>query len=108
MACEGGERSARQMRDSLFLSSPLSRGRHQEQARTTAELSKQAELLRGAPRRIEMARREPGAGLVEAELRAGELEAPADHPGDRAAAGHALAEARVVILAAAGLADELE
>ena len=48
------------------------------------------------------------AGGVEAEPLAGDLEAAADHPGDRARAGHALAEGRIVILAAAHVADELE
>src|SRR5882672_745542 len=48
------------------------------------------------------------ARRVEAMLRARGLEAPADHPGDRAGAGHALAEGRVVVLAAAHVADELE
>src|SRR5262244_336179 len=68
----------------------------------------QAQLLGGAPWRIEMVARQPRSRLVEAALLAGEFEAAADHPGDRPAAGHALAPARVVVLAAAGLADELE
>src|SRR5260370_2744496 len=68
----------------------------------------QAQLLAPATRRLEMLRAQSGACLVEAELLAGQFKAPADHPGDRSAAGHALAPARVVVLAAAGLADELE
>src|SRR5580765_8241921 len=70
--------------------------------------SKQAQLLRRGSRRIEMAGRQPGPHLVEAELVAGDLETTADHPGHRPAAGHALAEGRVVVLAASGLADQLE
>src|SRR5215471_3857142 len=73
-----------------------------------ATASKQAQLLRGGLRRLELTRRKLGACLVETELVAGDLEAAADHPGDRPAAGHALAKGRVVVLAAAGLADELE
>src|SRR5262245_6985766 len=68
----------------------------------------QAQLLGGALRRTEMVGRQPRSRLVEAALLAGEFEAAADHPGDRPAAGHALAPVRVVVLAAAGLADELE
>ena len=48
------------------------------------------------------------AGQIEAEPLARDLEAPADHPGDRTGPGHALAPARIIILAAAGLADEIE
>src|SRR6516164_6452069 len=62
----------------------------------------------GAPRRTEMVGRQPRSRLVEAALLAGEFEAAANHPGDRPTASHALAPARVVVLAAAGLADELE
>src|SRR5262245_29570597 len=68
----------------------------------------QAQLLGGPPRRTEMVGREPRSRLVEAALLAGKFEAAAYHPGDRPAAGHALAPVRVVVLAAAGLADELE
>ena len=47
-------------------------------------------------------------GRVEAELFAGDFEAAADHPGDRAGSGLPLAKGRIVILAAAHVADELE
>src|SRR6516165_10822950 len=68
----------------------------------------QAQLLGAAPRRTEMVGRQPRSRLVEAALLAGEFETAADHPGHRPAAGHALAPVRIVVLAAAGLADELE
>src|SRR5262252_1806685 len=68
----------------------------------------QAQLLGAAPGRTEMVGRQPRSRLVEAALLAGEFETAADHPGHRPAAGHALAPARVVVLATAGLADELE
>src|SRR5215469_10100896 len=68
----------------------------------------QAQLLGAAPRRTEMVGRQPRSRLVEAALLAGEFEAAADHPGHRPAAGHALAPARIVVLTAAGLAEELE
>src|SRR6516162_8500173 len=71
-------------------------------------VSEQAQLLARSPRRTEMLRAERRARPVEAELLAGQLKAPADHPRDRSATGHALAPAGVVILAAAGLADEPE
>src|SRR2546421_9494885 len=68
----------------------------------------EAKLLGCAPRRREMLGRELGVRLVEVELLACGLEAAADHPGDRAGAGHPHSPLRVVILAAAGLADQLE
>src|ERR1700730_392249 len=68
----------------------------------------QAELLGGTARRNEMLGGEPGHTGIEPELRASGLEPPSDHPGDRPRSGHALAELRVVILAAAHVADELE
>src|ERR1700730_12123926 len=68
----------------------------------------QAQLLGAAPGRTEMVGRPPRSRLIEAALLAGEFETAADHPGHRPAAGHALAPARIVVLAAAGLADELE
>ena len=46
--------------------------------------------------------------FVEAELLAGDLEPPADHPGIGAGAGLAQAPGRIVVLAAAHLADQLE
>src|SRR5438045_3011045 len=70
--------------------------------------SEQAQLLRATPRRIEVIRGERRARLIEAELLARELEAAADHPGNRSAPGHALAPGGVVVLPAAGLANELE
>src|SRR5271166_4386101 len=70
--------------------------------------SKQAELLASLARRVEMLRGQGAARLVEAELLAGKLKAPADHPGNGAAPGHALSPIGIVVLAAAGLADELE
>src|SRR5262245_9203209 len=85
------------------------RGNRSADAQATAgAVLEQAELLGAVLRRAEMIGGEPRAGLVEAKLVAGELEAATDHPGDRAAAGHALAPGRIVVLAAAGLADELE
>src|SRR5580692_10205773 len=70
--------------------------------------SKQIELLRRRARRPEMFGGEFGLVDVEAEPGAGGLEALADHPGIGAAAGHALAERGVVVLAAAGLSDQRE
>src|ERR1044071_8355226 len=72
----------------------------------TYHSAEQAELL-GLMRRTEMLGRERPLVLVEAELGTGVLEAPPDHPGIGAGAGHALAEARVVVLAAAHVADQL-
>src|SRR5215469_7838724 len=68
----------------------------------------QIELLAGGARRLEMLGGGFHAGQIEAEPLAGDLEAPADHPGDRAGAGHALAPGRIVVLAAAGLANEID
>src|ERR1700730_15103481 len=68
----------------------------------------QAELLGGTARRHEVLGGEPGHAGIEPELLASGLEPPPDHPGDRPRSGHALAELRVVILAAAHVADELE
>ena len=62
----------------------------------------------GGARRAEMLGRERDLVDVEAEPGAGGFDALADHPGIGAAAGHALAESRVVVLAAAGLADQRE
>ena len=45
---------------------------------------------------------------VEAEPLAGNFKPPADHPGNRSGSGLPFAPCRVVILAAAGVADELE
>src|SRR5215831_3324138 len=81
-------------------SSPLSRGRQLK--------LEQAQLLGAAPGRTEMVGRQPRSRLIEAALLAGEFETAADHPGHRPAAGHALAPARIVVLAAAGLADKFE
>ena len=55
-----------------------------------------------------MISRQLGAILVEAELLAGKFEPPADHPGDRAAAGHPFTPVRIVIPAATRLTNELE
>src|SRR5262245_36059230 len=70
--------------------------------------SKQTELrgLAAAMRRVEMLGREPRFLDIEAKPRAGLLEAAADHPGIGPGSGHALAPLRVVILAAAHLADQ--
>src|SRR5262245_7682519 len=70
---------------------------------TAGPVLEQPELLGAALRRAEVIGGEPRSGLVEAQLVTGELEAATDHPGDRTAAGHALAPGRVVVLAAAGL-----
>src|SRR5436305_10133523 len=59
-------------------------------------------------RRAEMLGGELGALEIEAELLASELEAPADHPCIGTGARHAFAPGRIVILAAAHLADQLE
>src|SRR5438046_10730566 len=48
------------------------------------------------------------AGQIEAEPFAGDLKAPADHPGDRAGTGHAFTPVRIVILAAMRLAYEID
>src|ERR1700734_1560118 len=68
----------------------------------------QIELLRRRPRRPEMLGRGLYAGQIEAEPLAGDFEAAADHPGNRSGACHAFAEGRIVVLAAAGVADQLE
>src|SRR5208282_4817044 len=75
------------------------------EGRSSAE---QAQLLRRRLRRPEMLGRGLHAGRVEAEPLAGNFEAAADHPRDRTGAGHPLAPIRIVVLAAAGIADELE
>src|SRR5262249_48900842 len=75
---------------------------------TTEDKSEQSQLLRSLSRWTEMVRRQPRARFIEAELLAGQFETAANHPGNRPAAGHARVPARVVVLAAAGLADELE
>src|SRR5262249_30666 len=72
-------------------------------AATAGAVLEQAELLGAALRRAEVIGGEPRTGLIEAKLVAGELEAATDHPGDRAAASHALAPGRIVVLAATGL-----
>src|SRR5262249_62369980 len=68
----------------------------------------QAQLLGAAPGRTEMVGRQPRSRLIEAALLAGEFETAADHPGHRPAAGHALAPARIAVLAAAGPAGKVE
>src|SRR5262249_33419420 len=68
----------------------------------------QSELLGWRPRRDEMLRRHFHAGQIEAEPLASDLEAPPNHPGNRTGAGHALAPCRIVILAAARLANEID
>src|SRR5258707_10808596 len=74
----------------------------------TRRPSKQAELLGGTMRRREVCGGEAGLGGIEAELLAGGLEPPPDHPGNRSRSDHALAEGRVVVLAAPHVADQLE
>ena len=64
--------------------------------------------LRARARRLEMLGRDLHLCRVETQPLAGDFEAAPDHPGDRAGAGHALAPRRIVILAAARIADELE
>src|SRR3954447_4045353 len=68
----------------------------------------QRELLRALARRREVLGGKLQLAPFEPEPFTARLEAPADHPGDRAGAGHALAPLRVVVLAAAHVADELE
>src|SRR5271154_4419833 len=68
----------------------------------------QIELLGCRLWRTEMLGRGLDAGQVEAEPLASDFKSTADHPGDRARAGHALAPGRIVVLAAAGVADQLE
>src|SRR5581483_7127693 len=75
---------------------------------TTPLALKQSELFRRGPRRAKMGRRGLHAGQVEPEPLAGNFEASADHPGDRTRAGHALTPSRIVVLAAAGLANEID
>src|SRR5262249_36172720 len=69
---------------------------------------KQIELHGRGPGRAEVLGRELRLLLVEAELLARDLEASADHPGVGARSLHAPAPGRVVVLAAAHLAHELE
>src|SRR5215204_5886366 len=71
-------------------------------------LSKQTQLRRFDFRRRKMLDGKMRTHLVEAELVAGRLEAPADHPGDRPSAGLPLAPFGIVILAAAHIAHQLE
>src|SRR6266699_3483444 len=52
--------------------------------------------------------RKLGLALVQPELLASDLEPPADHPGIGAGAGLAQAPGRIVVFAAAHLADQLE
>src|SRR4051794_539337 len=68
----------------------------------------QCELLRALARRREVLGRELELAAVETEPLARRLETAADHPGDRPGAGHPLAPLRVVIFAAAHVADQLE
>src|SRR6202034_1578525 len=70
--------------------------------------AEQTQLLRCRRRRAEVLRGGVDLGRIEAEPLAGDLEAAADHPGDRPLAGHAGAEGRVVILAVAHVPDEPE
>src|SRR5512138_3096538 len=69
---------------------------------------KQTQLLSAALRLDEMIGRQFRAALVEAELFAGDLEAAADHPGHRAGALHPRSPLRVVVAAAAHVADQRE
>src|SRR5882757_6935667 len=69
---------------------------------------KQTQLLAVALRLGKMVRGQLGAPLVQSELFAGDLEAAADHPGHRAGALHPRAPLRVVVTAAAHVADQGE
>src|SRR5689334_25119082 len=68
----------------------------------------QAELLSVALWPREMIRGQFGAALVEAELLAGDLEAASDHPGHRAGSLHPRSPLRIVVAAAAHVADQGE
>src|SRR4051812_38320694 len=75
---------------------------------TRASPSEQRELLRALARRREVLGGKLQPAPVEPKPLAARLEAPADHPGDRAGAGHALSPLRVIVLAAAHVTDQLE
>src|SRR5215471_1473587 len=68
----------------------------------------QLELLRVRFRLAEMLGGELAPFGIEAELLAGHLEPASDHPGIGACALHARAPGRVIVLAAAHVADQLE
>src|SRR5215218_5587403 len=70
--------------------------------------SKQTQLLSAALWLDEMIGRQFQAALVEAELFAGDLEPPSDHPGHRAGAFHSRSPLRVVVAPAAHVADQGE
>src|SRR3954469_10382786 len=74
----------------------------------TASPSKQTQLLPVALRLGEMIGGQFGAALVETELLAGDFETASDHPGHRAGAFHPHAPLRVVVAAAAHVADQRE
>src|SRR5262245_40876769 len=70
--------------------------------------AEQSELLRCTLRGLEMFGGEGRSVPVQTQRLAGQLYPPANHPGNRSAAGHAPRPARIVVFAAAGLPDELE
>src|SRR5271154_2649086 len=70
--------------------------------------SEKTELLPAALRLHEMVRGQFRAALVQPELLAGDLEAAPDHPGHRPGALHPRAPLRVVVAAAAHVADQGE
>src|SRR5262249_58963488 len=77
-------------------------------ARFRPDRSEQLQLFCRVARWLKMFGCQLGVLTIETELLAGNLEASADHPGDRPAAGHPLPPTRVVVLAPAGLANDLE
>src|SRR5580704_1521123 len=68
----------------------------------------QTQLLAAALRPGEMIGGQFRAAFVEPELLAGDLEPPADHPGHRSSALHPRSPLRVVVAAAAHVADQGE
>src|SRR5436305_492608 len=90
-----------------FMEVPPRKQTYRGAAARTSPLE-QRELLRALARRREVLGCELELAAVEAEPLASGLEAPSDHPGGRPGAGHPLAPLRVVVLAAAHVADQLE
>src|SRR5580700_3219454 len=82
---------------------PASRGDSGEKADL-----KQSELLRRRTRRAEVLSGDFPLGGIETEALARNLEAAPNHPCHWPGTGHALAPGGIVILAATGIADELE
>src|SRR6188472_1971272 len=68
----------------------------------------QTQLLSVSFRLVKMVRRQFGAPLVQSKFLTGDLEAASDHPGHRASPLHPRSPLRVVIAAAAHVADQRE